>query len=290
MSSLLRQSTDFKKRLASQPTLKRHIIHRPVGDIPQPVAKKPKGESFFREQRGRISTATSAPVSHMSSPRGNEAVATPLRPTGTMVYDVISHLKSASTPQTAQEIEQALGIEITSNEELHRCLVENGKVIYDSEAKTFAYKPAYDIRSADDLLELLQSRANQTGTDLRDLRDSYINVRDVAEPLIREGKVLATRNKDNVPRMLYYNTHPELKLSVTPDFKTMWHELKVPDEADLAKELNRAGLKQMEVFEKKVIKPESKSKRAKQRNRRVKITNTHLEGIDLTKDYVGETQ
>ena len=26
-------------------------------------------------------------------------------------------------------------------------------------------------------------------------------------------------------------------------------------------------------------------KKSKQRNRKVKITNTHLEGIDLTKDY-----
>ncbi|KAJ1969342.1 hypothetical protein H4R35_006166 [Dimargaris xerosporica] len=55
MSSLLNQHAEFKRRLAAQPMLKRHIVHHPTPS--QPLAKKPKGESFFKDQRGRISTA-----------------------------------------------------------------------------------------------------------------------------------------------------------------------------------------------------------------------------------------
>lgn len=46
-----------------------------------------------------------------------------------------------------------------------------------------------------------------------------------------------------------------------------------------------AGLKTMEVFEKKVI-TEPKQKKSKTRNRKGKITNTHLQNLDLTVDYV----
>jgi hypothetical protein len=46
-----------------------------------------------------------------------------------------------------------------------------------------------------------------------------------------------------------------------------------------------AGLKTMEVFEKKVI-TEPKQKKAKNRSRKGKITNTHLQNLDLTVDYV----
>ncbi|CEI86307.1 hypothetical protein RMCBS344292_00750 [Rhizopus microsporus] len=40
----------------------------------------------------------------------------------------------------------------------------------------------------------------------------------------------------------------------------------------------------MEVFEKKVT-AEVKPKRSKTRHKRIKITNTHLSHIDLSKDY-----
>ncbi|KAJ1983033.1 transcription factor TFIIE beta subunit, TFIIEB, Tfa2 [Dimargaris verticillata] len=284
MSSLLNQHAEFKRRLAAQPMLKRHIVHHPSPS--QPLAKKPKGESFFKQQRGRISTAASTPVSVSSSPLVSDPSYT-VRHTGTIVYDVINYLRQKSgAPLTSAEIYNGLHVDVEGNQELYERLTANEKISYDAENHTFEYKPTYDIRTTDDLLMLLQKRATQGATELKALSDSYLNVREAVEPLIRQGRVLAIRNKDNMPRLLFYNTHPGIQINISPEFKSMWRELRVPDETDLSKELDKAGLKQMEVFQKKVAKTESKSKKPKQRNRRVKITNTHLENIDLTTDYV----
>jgi len=122
------------------------------------------------------------------------------------------------------------------------------------------------------------------GMDMRDLKDSLSKVPTAVEELIQSQQILAICSKDNAPKTLFHN-EMQLDIRLEPDFKEMWHSLKIPDETDLPRELEKAGLKTMEVFEKKVAKAEPKLKKAKQRNRRVKITNTHLEGIDLTKDY-----
>ncbi|KAJ1915446.1 transcription factor TFIIE beta subunit, TFIIEB, Tfa2 [Tieghemiomyces parasiticus] len=295
MSSLLREQADFKKRLAAQPSLKRHIVPRSadsennlaaIGSQP-PSAKKQRGESYFKDFRGRISTAVaSAPVSATGSPLlTGQSSAT--RHAGTLVYHIINHLKKVCAPQTEEDIQTATGIQVNEVDNLRARLTENKKIIYDPDSETFEYKPDYDLRTKDDLLMLLQSRAYESGTDIKDLKDCVLNVREAAEPLVREGRVYTIRNKDNAPRLLFYNTHPAIRVSVGDEFKDLWHQVRVPDEADLSKELDFAGLKQMEVFQKKVTDPsDGKGKKAKQRNRRVKITNTHLEGIDLTKDYV----
>ncbi|KAJ1969341.1 transcription factor TFIIE beta subunit, TFIIEB, Tfa2, partial [Dimargaris xerosporica] len=69
---------------------------------------------------------------------------------------------------------------------------------------------------------LLQKRATQGATELKALSDSYLNVREAVEPLIRQGRVLAIRNKDNMPRLLFYNTHPGIQINIAPEFKSMW--------------------------------------------------------------------
>ncbi|RKP37863.1 hypothetical protein BJ085DRAFT_23378, partial [Dimargaris cristalligena] len=191
-------------------------------------------------------------------------------------------------PQSFEEIEIALGVDVKSSEEIRQRLIENTKIIFNADVGTLEYKPTYDLRTPDDLLTLLQSRTYECGTDIRDFKDCILNVREAAEALIKQGLVLAIRNKDNVPRYLFYNPHPAVRVDVNPEFKEEWNRLKVPDEADLSKELDRAGLKQMEVFQTVISDKDSKSKKPKARNRRVKITNTHLQGIDLTTDYVVE--
>lgn len=70
------------------------------------------------------------------------------------------------------------------------------------------------------------------------------------------------------------------------DFVQIWSKLIVPHEADLPRELEKAGLKSMEVFEKKVAAEAIKKGKKTRRGMRVKMTNTHIEGLDLTQDFV----
>ncbi|KAI8373973.1 hypothetical protein EDC96DRAFT_551755 [Choanephora cucurbitarum] len=200
------------------------------------------------------------------------------------LYTVIQFLKDSDAPQSVTSIVSRTKVDITKNKLLWDKLAENEKIEYDPVNNTFAYKPTYQIRSKEDLLSLLIQHKDEGGMDYKDLKDSYSKLSSAVEELAASGQILVVRNKDGNPRVLFYNDI-EYNTPIDSEFKQMWSEISIPDETDLPKALEAAGLKTMEVFEKKVT-SESKPKRSKTRNKRIKITNTHLSHIDLSKDYV----
>ncbi|KAI8877104.1 hypothetical protein K501DRAFT_261010 [Backusella circina FSU 941] len=200
------------------------------------------------------------------------------------LYTVIQFLKDNDNPQSVTSIQSRTKVDITKNPALWEKLVHNDKIDFDAANQTFAYKPTYQIRSKEDLLELLIRKRNEGGMDYKDLKDSYSKLGSAVEELASEGQILVVRNKDGNPRVLFYN-EAEFNTPIDPEFKKMWSEISIPDETDLPKELENAGLKTMEVFEKKLV-SEPKPKRSKTRHKRIKITNTHLDHIDLSKDYL----
>lgn len=126
------------------------------------------------------------------------------------------------------------------------------------------------------------------------------------EELERQGRVLVTRGgKDNSPKFVFWNEitaeqggkqveegEPSLPSFQTipdvamPEFRTMWHNLKLPTEVELLKFLEAEGMQASTSEALVKDAPKKKSKKAKVVNRNTKISNTHVAGIDLTKDYV----
>ncbi|OLY82613.1 Transcription initiation factor IIE subunit beta [Smittium mucronatum] len=133
----------------------------------------------------------------------------------------------------------------------------------------------------------------QCGVLVKELKDSFIlDLPAAVQELVAKNQILTINNKDGSPRILFFNRYQpvfgsssEVSSKISPDFKSIWFELRVPDETDLGFEMEKAGLKQMQVDKRKTVEDDDK-KSKKNKNRRIKITNTHLEGIDLTKDYV----
>lgn len=73
------------------------------------------------------------------------------------------------------------------------------------------------------------------------------------------------------------------------EFKDLWHELKVPDLVDLPKELEREGLSTTDMLDAPISAAQlasSKDKKKKKGARKFRLQNTHLEGIDLSQDFV----
>ncbi|KAI8979639.1 hypothetical protein BDF20DRAFT_522615 [Mycotypha africana] len=204
------------------------------------------------------------------------------------LYTVIQFLKDSDTPQSVVSITSRTKVDISKIPDIWHKLTHTEKIEYDPINQTFEYKPTYQIKSKEDLLELLLQKRNEGGMDYKDLKDSYSKLSSAVEELATEGQILVVRNKDGNPRVLFcndrqYNTHMD------PEFKKMWTEIKIPDETDLPKALEQAGLKTMEVFEQKVT-SDSKPKKTKTRNKRIKITNTHLSHIDLSRDYLPQNK
>jgi len=201
------------------------------------------------------------------------------------LYEVIAYLKTVDEPQTADDLKKFAQIDVYSSEDLYRNLTNNNKITFDPEKETFAYKPVYDIKNKDDLLKLVREHK---AMEVKELKDSYSKLTETIKELEEEGSILVIYNKTKGTPMVIYPNDKSFNVETDEVFKDLWHSLKVPAAEDLSKELEKAGLKSMEVYESKINPKNKVKKKSKQRNRKVKITNTHLEGIDLTKDYVVE--
>ncbi|CAG8604854.1 658_t:CDS:2 [Rhizophagus irregularis] len=172
------------------------------------------------------------------------------------------HNERVDVPQTAEDLKLNKIADINANKELYNHMINNEKIHYNSVDHTFQYKPDYAIRSKEDLLNLLKERQEKEGE------------------LESEGKIMVIRlMKDGTPRLLYYNDL-QFNTPMDKEFVEMFHNVKVPDESDLKKSLEGAGLRTMAVLENKTrAEDKPKQRKRKQPNRKIKITNTHLENF-----------
>ncbi|KAJ3092945.1 hypothetical protein HK102_000039 [Quaeritorhiza haematococci] len=171
------------------------------------------------------------------------------------------------------ELIRKLAFDVFANRELFSMLTNNEKISYDPATKTFTYKPTYNIRTKEDLLQLLKENREFGGMEAKELKDSYADLNTAIKELEEAGQIIVIRNKDNAPKLLYPN-EPSLSIKISEE------------PGVLTSELEKAGLKTMEVFSTRP-KTQNKAKgKSRRGNRKMKITNTHLEGIDLTKEFV----
>ncbi|GBB92429.1 hypothetical protein RclHR1_02000010 [Rhizophagus clarus] len=200
------------------------------------------------------------------------------------LHNVIRFLKEkVDVPQTAEDLKNNKIADINANKELYNHMINNEKILYNSVDRTFQYKPDYAIRSKEDLLNLLKERQEKEGVSrgmpYREL-DDCIDLSNSIKELESEGKIMVIRlMKDNSPRLLYYNDL-QYNTPMDKEFVDMFHDVKVPDESDLKKSLEGAGLRTMAVLENKTrTEDRPKQRKRKQPNRKIKITNTHLENF-----------
>ncbi|KAG0251524.1 hypothetical protein BG011_007545 [Mortierella polycephala] len=283
MSSLKGATSDFKKRLANQPVFTRAVV-----------------TPLLANESNRIHTGSNAnpnlnglQVYQASKKKKTEVYSQP-QDTGigkhinSLLLNAINHLKNVDEPQAVEDLKRN-GIDLESKPELYQLLKSNEKVAFDPIYNTFVYKaralpPTYQIRSKEDLLAMLEKRKHEGGMDYKELKDSYSKLAQSVEELASEGRILVVRNKDGHPRVLFWNDQ-RYNTAMDPEFRQIWHRLRIPDEIDLPKELEKAGLTHMQVFDKKGP-GEMPKRKPVRRNRKMKITNTHMKGLDLTKDFV----
>lgn len=269
---------DFKKRLKDQVIIPRAVV--------QPLAA----------QEERIYTGSNAnpnnnglQVLHTSKKRKTEVYSQP-QDTGagkhinSLLLGAINYLKTVDEPQTVEDLKRKGNVDLEAKPELFDLLKSNEKVSYDTISETFVYKPTYHIKNKEDLLAMLEKRKNEGGMEYKELKDSYSKLAESVKELSDEGRILVVRNKDGMPRVLYWND-VRYNTAMDQDFRDIWHKLRIPDEVDLPKELEKAGLTHMQVFDKKGPGETPKRKQVR-RNRKMKITNTHMKDLDLTKDFV----
>ncbi|KAJ3070882.1 hypothetical protein HDU98_006115, partial [Podochytrium sp. JEL0797] len=142
----------------------------------------------------------------------------------------------------------------------------------------------FNVRSKQQLLDLLQTNYLVGGLDVKILKEGYSAIGDAIKALEEEGSILVIRSKDGNPRVLYYNnlqSETPTKYPASTEFRSYWEKVTVPDDEEIAKELAKAGLSVTDMSSLKPVATKMKQK-GKSRGRKAKITNTHLEGVDFS--------
>jgi transcription initiation factor TFIIE subunit beta len=128
-------------------------------------------------------------------------------------------------------------------------------------------------------LATLANRPTGAGLAVKELKDGYPNIEDDLRTLETQGHVLVIRGKkDGLPRMVWYND-AKLNVSISEEFKGMYHNLHVPDAGDLPKELEKVGMTPASVDPRSIKHAVVEKEKKRKGRRRGKITNTHLVGI-----------
>ncbi|KAI1913959.1 transcription factor TFIIE beta subunit, TFIIEB, Tfa2 [Ophidiomyces ophidiicola] len=251
-----------------------------------------------------VPTTTSAPSTSSSAPLTNgkrqdaDIVYSQPANTGTgkdimtQVVFAIEHMKSKDSPLKFSDIQSYLSLHRQGHDQayihaLRRILQSHDKVEYDPKGAqgegTFRFRPPHNIRSADQLLQKLQSQPTAQGMSVRELREGWPNIVTAINELERDGKLLVTRNKkDDNPRMVWPND-PSLVHHFDPEFRQIWEKVKIPDQQTVADELEKAGITPTSKHKPVKQRPKVEQKKVKKPRRSGKTTNTHMAGI--LRDY-----
>ncbi|KAJ3227024.1 hypothetical protein HK099_003647 [Clydaea vesicula] len=190
-------------------------------------------------------------------------------------FDFIQALKAEQDPLDRDGLIRKLAFDVFKSQELFEELKNNERLIYDEKNKTFAYRHTYNIRSKEDLLNLLKQNKDYGGMDYKGMKDSYHGLATAVDQLEAEGHVYVLRQKDQTPKMIFYNDN-NLNIEMSPEFIKMWDEVEVPK--NIEKELKNANLKSMETFKNKVNEKILVKEKKKRVNNRARITNKHIWG------------
>lgn len=157
------------------------------------------------------------------------------------------------------------------------------RIEYDEKKSAFKYLSTYDVHSAQELLNLLRSQVTFKGISFKDLKDGWPQCEETINDLEEESKILVLRTKkDKTPRYVWYNRGGNLNC-IDEEFVKIWDNVQLPQFAELPRKLQELGLKPASVDPASIKRQTTRVEVKKKRNRRGKITNTHMAGI--LKDY-----
>lgn len=192
------------------------------------------------------------------------------------IHSVINLLKKHDRPLSFEEIRRETSVDLHSNYTLLQSIKKNPRIV--ATHTTLMFKPLYSIRAVGDLRRVVRELNNEEGVEMSKLADSPVNISPFVEELRRRGEIIILSDLDG-SEIVFNNEMQEAP--VDPQIKSLWGQIRVPTYHDLIRELNTAGLKaeSVENVKKKIV---GKAKKGKRNRRKVRITNTHVKGLDLS--------
>ena len=206
----------------------------------------------------------------------------------TQVFFAIEHLKSKGVPLKFSDILSYLSLQHRGHDQgyvqaLRSILQVHERVEYDARTGTFTFRPPHNIRSAEQLLQKLQSQTTAAGMSVRELREGWPNAEETINQMEKEGKLLVTRNKkDDHAKMIWAND-PSLTQHFDDEFRQLWEKIRVPDQQAVKEELEKAGITPTSKNKVVKVRPKTEQKKTRKPRRSGKTTNVHMMGV--LRDY-----
>jgi len=169
------------------------------------------------------------------------------------------------------------------------------KVQWDQSTDLYSYKAEVVVNSKDAIIHEIQKLSKRgAGVSVKVLKESWKGSAEAIKELEEEGLVLVMRagkNDERNAKFVFWNAQSRAdaeEMKVDDEFRRLWAEQRVPEEADVVRALNNEGLTAT-VSQNLATRPLPQRKKARKgvRPRPVKLTNTHITGIDLSRNYAG---
>lgn len=174
-------------------------------------------------------------------------------------------------------------LSLSPNDKVIELLKKLNKIQFDPKKNAFKYISTYDVHSASELINLLKSQVTFKGISCKDLKDGWPQCDATINELEEESKILVLRTKkDKTPRYVWYNNGNDLH-RIDEEFIKTWENIQLPQFSELPRKLQDLGLKPASVDPATIKRNSSKVEVKKKKQRRGKVTNTHMAGI--LKDY-----
>lgn len=253
----------------------------------------------FRVQPQQAQTDTSYDLTQDDEPPRKKVKAEPVRPmissqpeslsTGqevitNMTY-AMQYLKRDGNQagKTSAELEGYLSLGGPLPPSLVHILRRNERIHYDPQTDIYSFRPVYGVRSAAQLLTMLDKQGPTTAKGLlvKDLREGWPTCLEELDRLEAEGSILLIRQKkDDRPKSVWRSSK-EYATTIDAEFVDIFRNVTVPGRDQLPRELESLGLKPTSVDPSTIIsrKAVGDTKQKKPSKRRIKVTNTHMTGL-----------
>ncbi|KAF7306563.1 B-block-TFIIIC domain-containing protein [Mycena indigotica] len=182
-----------------------------------------------------------------------------------LVY-AVDHLKSTPNPMRLEDIALLTGTPLLEDSLLLEKFKAHDRVLYNPKTNLYSYKHEYSFRTKPALLtEIQRATKNGGGIHVKTLKEVWKEAPAAVEELEAEGEVLVTRTvKDGQLRMVFWNeikpTEEAGGKKVEQEFMDLWHQLKLPDDVELKRELANEGLQLTSAAQAPIRAPTTKKK------------------------------
>ncbi|KAK0433623.1 hypothetical protein EV421DRAFT_1892913 [Armillaria borealis] len=288
MSKLAKDTAAFKSTLKRQDYTSWH-------SQPPPLDAQPPAQPSPKKKRPKSNIVYSQPAD----------TGTGIHVNTQLVY-AVNHLKSTPNPMRLQDLAILTNTPLDTDRVLLEKFKSHDRVLWDPKTDLYSYKHEFNFRNKASLLTEIQRRTRKGGgIAVRDLKEAWKEAPAAIEELEQDGEVLVIRTaKDGQLKMVFWNEIKGDEESggklVEQEFIDLWHDLKVPDDVDLIRQLATGKLPFLRPLyyfslprhrgQAAPVKAPNKKKGKKggaPRQRQIRLTNTHLKGeIDLSRDFV----